>query len=247
MRERLKLDGKEKRYADYKAERENDPRQGFELWYMDGRLKPIPTRLIPTPEDYDDAAQQKCWASFTSRLVVKPPANINPILARFTHLKPLEALKTQITVYFTPSDNPFCKIDVATLKAIIAANQDKFTDWPQCKVIEFSEAQGSDLKAVSVNFFHFFVTWMNKDDYEALWKVEQVTALPLPFPAEGDVVPKAFEDLDGQLEKGNQMLDAMSISVTSEKIQAARGKPLGRKQPQAIMGISATVVSCVCL
>lgn len=154
--------------------------------------------------------------------------------------KPSNALKDKITVYFTPSEEPICGVNVAKLKEIIAANQDDFADWPRWEVLEFSKAKGAGLKAIGVNFFQFFVTWMEEDDYKTLWKESRVNELPLQFPK----FQKHFKDFHELLIKGGQMLDGMPIQVTSEKIREAKGQERGLTKD--IMGQSAAVVSCVC-
>ncbi|KAJ7911531.1 hypothetical protein B0H13DRAFT_1614506 [Mycena leptocephala] len=235
---KARLSDSARREKDYNDIKDNAANRPLEVWSDGGKLLAFPSRWVPTTDPYNDADQLKRWENIADRLVGVPPLSINPTYARFT-LKPSEKLGKEITVYFTPSDKPACNIDRATLATIVAKNKSKFKDWPNHEVIEFDDAKKKHLKVVGVNFMKFFVVWMAVKDYEALWKEFNVTALPIPFPAQdpystskpGD--PRTVFDI---IEK-----KTAAVVVTSHKIDSAIGKREGTTKE--IMGVSATKVA----
>jgi hypothetical protein len=236
---KARLMGEKRRNDDYDDIKKNDAAQPIEVWDGDGDLCPIPRGWVPTNKPYNDTAQLKRWGDFASGLLGKPTTPVNPVYARFL-LKPSATLAKNIKVYFTPSDPPVCGIDRATLNAIVAANPDRFKDWPEHEVLEFNDAKQRGLKAVGVNFMGLYIAWMEVSHYGVLWKEFQVDALPIPFPA-GDPAP--CETIDKKVKKGKQNVDGLAIPVTSRKMELARGKRDGGTLQ--IMGLSATEVRMI--
>ncbi|KAJ7364477.1 hypothetical protein DFH08DRAFT_930390 [Mycena albidolilacea] len=234
---KARLMGEKRRNDDYDDIKKNDAAQPIEVWDDDGDLCPIPRGWVPTNKPYNDTAQLKRWGDFASGLLGKPTTPVNPVYARFL-LKPSATLAKNIKVYFTPSDPPVCGIDRATLNAIVAANPDRFKDWPEHEVLEFNDAKQRGLKAVGVKFMGLYISWMEVSHYGVLWKEFQVDALPIPFPA-GDPAP--CETIDKKVKKGKQNVDGLAIPVTSRKMELARGKRDGGTLQ--IMGLSATEVA----
>ena len=240
LKDRLK-DAK-RREDDYDALKAASDARPIELWDTDGTYASMPARLIPTNKPYDDAAQLQRWIDVAKNLGGKPPAHINPAYARFL-LKPSVTLKSKIKLYFTPADPPVYGVDVDKLKTIIKANQAKFSDW-EWDVRTFTDARDTmGLKLVGQNYLQFYFSWMEVDHYKELWQEFKVSELLHAFPADSDDPPAIYDTVDKRLKKSTRDVDGQEVTVTSKKIDSARGNREG--STATIMGESATKVSYV--
>lgn len=230
------------RKADSEAMDGKPDARPFLVWDKWGDLTSMPARLIVDYKTYDDNAQLIRWINAAKNLGGKPSSSFSPY-ARFA-LKPSETLKSKITLYFTPSEKPLFRIDVPRLEGIIKANPKSFDEWAKWKVIEYTEAEKRGLKCIGRHFLQLYFTWMEVGHYKQLWKEFEVSQLLHTFPAAGDM--KIYEEVDSKTlnrRKGKLPVDGRPITITSQKIRAARGtrKQAGRTT-QSIMGESATTV-----
>jgi hypothetical protein len=225
-----------------------DPRyQPMEAWGNQGTLKTFHQDWIINGTVYDDAAdaaQLRKWVAFAKKLRNKYPNEFtHPRYARF-HIRPTEAQRSTIKVYFTPAAEPLCGVNVAMLELVIRENSEKFPSWTQHEVIGYEDAEKKGLKIVGIHFFSLYFTWMSVEHYQDLWRNWNVSRLPHPFPTNDDEGIKKAEaihcQLRSKLKNSQWQMDGFATTITPAKLK--KGGEGRKKSASQIIKVKATKV-----